>query len=173
MPRNPRRFTGRAQIDLGAMFGAADGGGVVPMEPGDVPFDDSTFDANTQTRFKPKSVFKDFLSGGQASALANEMNNAQILEGQDYSNMVRRAPEMSKIKVDLERQLKDVGVQSALKQAKELDSYRYNTDVNRLAAARANELDGDWAIYEPGDDDIPAEDKVISPTPAAVYSIGG
>jgi len=162
MARDPRKFKGRAQIDLGAMFGATGGGDVIPMEPGEVDFNDATFDANTQTRFKPKSGFKDFMSGGQASAAANDINNAQILGDQEFSNQIRRSPELTKIAVERERQLKKVGVDSAVDQAKQLDANRYNTSINRIAAARANELDGDWAIYEPDDEDIPKADKVYA-----------
>jgi hypothetical protein len=102
MPDN-RKFKGRAQFDLSQLGDALGGSEVTPMDPSEVPFDDATFDARTQVRFKPKHKFANFFSGGEGSKLANELNTQQILKEletkQRLASAIQEMQEADKIKI--------------------------------------------------------------------------
>src|SRR5205814_5371396 len=75
----PRSRQGGGGFDWGQFFSNIGGGSVEPVEPGDVPYTDPTFDARTQVRFKPQHPVLNFLSGGRGTAEANQLNTGQIL----------------------------------------------------------------------------------------------
>lgn len=80
-PYDRRRYinTGGGGIDLSTLFGEAGGASVTPVEPGNVPYTDPTFDARTQVRFKPEHPILNVLSGFKGTGRANALNTEQIV----------------------------------------------------------------------------------------------
>lgn len=177
MPRDPRRFKGRASvgIDLGGLTGGDTGGGVelddqaIADVASEVPFSDSSFDANNVLRYKPVSGIKNFLSGGKATAIADELNQqAQYTEvqnrmtQQNADTLFGRQKELEGIRAGNDVNLQGIRHKNILEQSK------FNTDealrqnkvlqdrnIARLAATLAGEAEPDM-LYLPDDPDIPA-----------------
>jgi hypothetical protein len=136
-----RRFRGRSSVNLGGIASIFGDGGISAVNPGDVPFEDASFDANTMTRFAPNSGFLNTISGGRASGMANQLNAKQILDAQQAQNELAMQPKFDALE---------------LAKVKDLNNQTYNTNVNRIASVLANE-DLDGLGYLNPDDLLPPE----------------
>lgn len=124
-------------VDLGAILsaiGGVEGGGVEAIPPSDVPHDDPSFDARTQTRFKPKSGAKDFLSGGRATRTASNLNAQQILADQEIARQL--SMQKQSIPLDIERETALSGVRAKADIDKEINLGPIQT-ANKVAERKA------------------------------------
>ncbi len=149
----PRRAIKRINLSgllsaLPAIGAAAGGGDVQAVNPGDVDFEDASFNANTQTRFEPKSGFGNFLTGGAGARAAGALNAQQIISDQQRPIQIQDTIDAENRQLANEKALGDYKNTQALKTGALEETRRNNILGSILANKEALDVNPNLPVEE-------------------------